>query len=80
MWNDEFYFNPYFPFGGNETEFQLRLFNLKPTTITKQNKKILDSLPAHNQAIIVPRCYVYHYKNNAWKIDAGGKYSNDEFT
>ena len=80
MWNETFYFNPYFPFGGNETEFQLRLFNLTPATTTPKNKKILDSLDAHNQAIIVPRCYVHHSKNNAWRIKGGGKYSNDQFT
>lgn len=78
-YDNKHYFNPKFPFAGNETEFQIRLFNLKPTDDNKKNKKILDSLTAHNRAVIVPRCFVYHYKNHAWKIEMGGKYSKEQF-
>tara|TARA_R110002073_G_scaffold336529_2_gene534771 strand:- start:1884 stop:2642 length:759 start_codon:yes stop_codon:yes gene_type:complete len=80
MYDEKHYFNPYFPFGGNETEFQIRLFNLKPTSDKKQNQKILDLLDLHNRAVIVPKCYVYHYKNNAWRISGGGKYSKYQFS
>lgn len=80
MYDHQHYFNPNFTFGGNETEFQLRLFNLKPTNDRKQNQKTLDSLDAHDKAVIVPKCYVYHYKNNAWNKNSGGKYSNEQFT
>jgi GT2 family glycosyltransferase len=80
MYDDKHYFNPNFPFGGNETEFQLRLFNLKPTDDNKQNKKTLSLLRAHNKAVIIPRCYVYHYKNHGWKIGGGGKFSKEQFT
>lgn len=79
MYDNKHYFNPNFPFGGNETEFQLRLFNLKPTDDEKRNLRILDSLGAHSRAVIVPRCYVYHYKNHAWNIGGGGKYSKEQF-
>lgn len=78
-YDDRHYFNPAFPFEGNETEFQLRLFKLKPTSDRKHNKKILDLLSMHNNAMVVPRCYVYHYKNKAWKLGRGGKYSKEQF-
>ncbi len=77
--DDKYYFNPAFPFEGNETEFQIRLFNLKPTNDNKQNKRILNSLSAHDRAVVVPRCYVHHYKNHAWKIRGGGRYSKEQF-
>lgn len=79
MFDDKYYFNPAFPFEGNETEFQIRLFNLKPTNDNKQNKRILNSLSAHDRAVVVPRCYVHHYKNHAWKIRGGGRYSKEQF-
>lgn len=77
-YNDKYYFNPNFPFEGNETEFQLRLFSLEPTDDNQKNKKILSSLTAHNRAVIIPRCFVYHYKNHAWKI-GGGRFSEEQF-
>ena len=77
-YDEKHYFDPGFPFGGNETEFQLRLFNLKPTQDNIKNKKLLCSLDAHNKAVIIPKCYVYHYKNHAWKI-SGGRFSKDQF-
>lgn len=73
------YFDPRFPFGGNETEFQLRLFNLVPTDDNKENKRRLAALEAHKRAFIVPRCFVYHYKNHAWKKGGGANYSQQEF-
>ena len=79
MYDEKHYFNPDFPFEGNETEFQLRLFNLTPTHDNKQNKKMLGALLAHDRAMVVPRCYVYHYKNKAWKISGGGEYSKEQF-
>lgn len=79
-YNEKLYFNPDFPFEGNETEFQLRLFNLQPTADNTRNKKLLGTLDAHNRAIIIPRCYVYHYKNHAWKITGGGRFFKDQFS
>ena len=32
MYNEKHYFNPYFSFESSETEFQLRLFKLKPSS------------------------------------------------
>ncbi len=80
MYDEKHYFDPDFPFGGNETEFQLRLFNLEPTKDNTKNKKLLSSLDAHNKAVIVPKCYVYHYKNHAWKINGGGRFSKEQFS
>ncbi|SDH18366.1 glycosyltransferase family 2 protein [Nitrosomonas sp. Nm132] len=79
-YDDKHYFNPAFPFEGNETEFQIRLFNLKPTNDNQQNKRILNSLSAHDRAIVVPRCYVDHYKNHAWRTQGGGRYAKEQFT
>jgi hypothetical protein len=82
------YFNPYIPFEGNETESQLRSFNLKlastPLILTawwstnnnKQNMKMLDSLDVHNRATMVPIYYEFHYK----KVAVASIHKNHSFS
>jgi len=79
-YDEKHFFDPGFPFGGNESEFQLRLFNLQPASDKNRNKKTLSDLAAHHQAIVVPRCYVYHYKNHAWKKRDGGRHADEQFS
>lgn len=74
----DYYFDPKFPFGGNESEWQLRLFGIKPSGNSFANANHLDKIEEHNKAVIVNKSFVFHYKDNGWGPH-GSKYEDWKF-